>query len=157
MLQIALLVELTLDQTSESRTLLKGIKRGCREVPAGYRDERGNYRVRWIPDEHAIGVPHDVPVLGYRVNTCDRLRLWRADASESFDFYAFNIGDYYGAVEEKVGSETLSKVLYPNDGTDEGRRLRLKQQHFFVSCSLQDMLRSLDNRGSPVHLSHCLD
>jgi glycogen phosphorylase len=91
-----------------------------------------------------------VPVLGYRVNTCDRLRLWRADATETFDFYAFNIGDYYGAVEEKVGSETLSKVLYPNDGTDEGRRLRLKQQHFFVSCSLQDMIRSLDARGIPI-------
>jgi starch phosphorylase len=115
-----------------------------------YIDDKGNYRSRWIPSEHAIGVPHDVPVLGYRVNTCDRLRLWRADATESFDFYAFNIGDYYGAVEEKVGSETLSKVLYPNDGTDEGRRLRLKQQHFFVSCSLQDMLRSLDNRGLSV-------
>ncbi|MEI8250742.1 MAG: glycogen/starch/alpha-glucan phosphorylase [Synechococcus sp. ELA057] len=115
-----------------------------------YRDEHGSYRVRWIPAEHAIGVPHDVPVLGYRVNTCDRLRLWRADATESFDFYAFNSGDYYGAVEEKVGSETLSKVLYPNDGTDEGRRLRLKQQHFFVSCSLQDMIRNLDMRGIPV-------
>jgi len=100
--------------------------------------------------EHAIGVPHDVPVLGYRVNTCDRLRLWRADATESFDFYAFNIGDYYGAVEEKVASETLSKVLYPNDGTDEGRRLRLKQQHFFVSCSLQDMLRSLEKRSIAI-------
>ena len=115
-----------------------------------YRDEHNNYRVRWIPAEHAIGIPHDVPVLGYRVNTCDRLRLWRADATESFDFYAFNIGDYYGAVEEKVGSETLSKVLYPNDGTDEGRRLRLKQQHFFVSCSLQDMIRSLDARRIPI-------
>jgi starch phosphorylase len=115
-----------------------------------YRDERGAYRVRWIPAEHAIGVPHDVPVLGYRVNTCDRLRLWRADASESFDFHAFNIGDYYGAVEEKVGSETLSKVLYPNDGTDEGRKLRLKQQHFFVSCSLQDMMRNLEARGIPI-------
>ena len=115
-----------------------------------YRDEGDVLRSRWIPAEHAIGVPHDVPVLGYRVNTCDRLRLWRADATESFDFYAFNIGDYYGAVEEKVGSETLSKVLYPNDGTDEGRRLRLKQQHFFVSCSLQDMLRSLEARGIPV-------
>jgi starch phosphorylase len=115
-----------------------------------YQDDKGHYRVRWIPAEHAIGVPHDVPVLGYRVNTCNRLRLWRADAAESFDFYAFNIGDYYGAVEEKVGSETLSKVLYPNDGTDEGRRLRLKQQHFFVSCSLQDMLRSLERRGLPV-------
>jgi starch phosphorylase len=115
-----------------------------------YRDEHGHYRVRWIPEEHAIGIPHDVPVLGYRVNTCDRLRLWRADATETFDFYAFNIGDYYGAVEEKVGSETLSKVLYPNDGTDEGRRLRLKQQHFFVSCSLQDMLRSLEARGIAI-------
>ena len=115
-----------------------------------YRDEHGHYRVRWIPDEHAIGIPHDVPVLGYRVNTCDRLRLWRADATESFDFYAFNIGDYYGAVEEKVGSETLSKVLYPNDGSDAGKRLRLQQQFFFVSCSLQDMLRSLDQRGLPV-------
>ena len=115
-----------------------------------YKDDDGTYRVRWIPAEHAIGIPHDVPVLGYRVNTCDRLRLWRADATESFDFYAFNIGDYYGAVEEKVGSETLSKVLYPNDGTDEGRRLRLKQQHFFVSCSLQDMIRSLDARGIPI-------
>ena len=115
-----------------------------------YRDDKGKYRSRWIPYEHAIGVPHDVPVLGYRVNTCDRLRLWRADATESFDFYAFNIGDYYGAVEEKVASETLSKVLYPNDGTDEGRRLRLKQQHFFVSCSLQDMLRSLEKRSIPI-------
>ncbi len=115
-----------------------------------YQDDLGHYRVRWIPAEHAIGIPHDVPVLGYRVNTCNRLRLWRADAAESFDFYAFNIGDFYGAVEEKVGSETLSKVLYPNDGTDEGRRLRLKQQHFFVSCSLQDMLRSLERRGLPV-------
>ena len=116
----------------------------------GYTDEHGSYRSRWIPAEHAIGIPHDIPVLGYKVNTCDRLRLWRATATESFDFYAFNIGDYYGAVEEKVGSETLSKVLYPNDGTDEGRRLRLKQQHFFVSCSLQDMLRNLEQRKIPV-------
>ncbi len=115
-----------------------------------YIDEKGSYRSRWIPSEHAIGVPHDVPILGYRVNSCNRLRLWRADATESFDFYAFNIGDYYGAVEEKVGSETLSKVLYPNDGTDEGRRLRLKQQHFFVSCSLQDMLKSLEKRSIPL-------
>ena len=114
-----------------------------------YIDDKGNYKSRWIPAEHALGVPHDVPVLGYRVNNCNKLRLWRADATESFDFYAFNIGDYYGAVEEKVGSETLSKVLYPNDGTDEGRRLRLKQQHFFVSCSLQDMLRSLEKRNIP--------
>ncbi len=116
----------------------------------GYRDQRGAYRVRWIPAEQAIGIPHDVPVLGYRVNTCNRLRLWQAEACESFDFHAFNSGDYYGAVEKKVGSETLSKVLYPNDGTDAGRRLRLMQQHFFVSCSLQDMIRNLDARGLPI-------
>jgi len=115
-----------------------------------YRDERGHERVRWIPGEQAIGIPHDVPVLGYQVNTCNRLRLWRAEATENFDFYAFNIGDYDGAVQEKVSMENLSKVLYPNDGTAEGRRLRLKQQHFFVSCSLQDMLRSLDLRQLPV-------
>jgi starch phosphorylase len=115
-----------------------------------YHDEGGHYRVRWVPSENAIGIPHDVPVLGYRVNTCDRLRLWRAVAAEAFDFHAFNTGDFYGAVEEKVGSETLSKVLYPNDGTDAGRRLRLQQQYFFVSCSLQDMLRNLHKRGIAV-------
>ncbi|MCP9835176.1 MULTISPECIES: glycogen/starch/alpha-glucan family phosphorylase, partial [unclassified Cyanobium] len=115
-----------------------------------FRDDHGTFRVRWIPGEHAIGIPHDVPVLGYRVNTCDRLRLWRAEACESFDFQTFNSGDFYGAVERKVGSETLSKVLYPNDGTDAGRRLRLMQQHFFVSCSLQDMIRSLEARGLAI-------
>jgi starch phosphorylase len=115
-----------------------------------YEDENGSQRVRWEPAEHALGVPHDVPVLGYGVNTCGRLRLWRAVAAESFDFRAFNSGDYHAAVEEKVNSETLSKVLYPNDGTDAGRRLRLKQQHFFVSCSLQDMIRSLEERCIPI-------
>ena len=115
-----------------------------------YRDSSGRYRVRWIPAEHALGIPHDVPMPGYRVNTCTRLRLWRAVASESFDLEAFNSGDFYGAVEQKVSSENLSKVLYPNDGTDAGRRLRLKQQFFFVSCSLQDMLRNLGKRQIPV-------
>jgi len=107
-------------------------------------------RVRWLPSEQAIGIPHDVPVLGYRVNTCNRLRLWKAEAAEAFDFHAFNSGDFYGAVEQKVSSETLSKVLYPNDGNDAGRRLRLMQQFFFVSCSLQDMLRNLRNRDIAV-------
>ena len=115
-----------------------------------YHDQQGRLRVRWEPAEQALGIPHDVPVLGYGVNTCGRLRLWRAVAAESFDFRAFNSGDYHAAVEDKVNSETLSKVLYPNDGTDAGRRLRLKQQHFFVSCSLQDMLRSLQERGLPI-------
>jgi len=112
-----------------------------------YVSDRGNYRVRWVPDEQVIAVPYDVLQLGYRVNSCNRLRLWRADATETFDFYAFNIGDYLGSVEQSVSSETISKVLYPNDGTDQGKQLRLKQQHFFVSASLQDMLNSLDRRG----------
>ena len=115
-----------------------------------YHDGEGRLRVCWEPAEQALGIPHDVPVLGYGVNTCGRLRLWRAVAAESFDFRAFNSGDYHAAVEDKVNSETLSKVLYPNDGTDAGRRLRLKQQHFFVSCSLQDMLRSLQERGIAI-------
>ena len=115
-----------------------------------YVSDRGNYRVRWVPDEQVIAVPYDVLQLGYKVNSCNRLRLWRADATETFDFYAFNIGDYLGSVEQSVSSETISKVLYPNDGTDQGKILRLKQQHFFVSASLQDMLNSLDRREIPV-------
>jgi len=115
-----------------------------------YRDDAGVERRRWLPAYRALGIPHDVPVLGYRVNSCDRIRLWRAVAAESFDVHAFNEGDFQRAVQEKVASETLSKVLYPNDGTDQGKRLRLEQQHFFVSCSLQDMLRNLDQRGVPV-------
>ena len=115
-----------------------------------WHDEQGRYRVRWVPGEMVVGIPHDVPIAGYRVNSCGRLRLWRAEAAESFDFHAFNSGDYHGAVEAKVGSETLSKVLYPNDGTAGGRRLRLMQQHFFVSCSLQDMIANLGRRGIAI-------
>ena len=116
----------------------------------GYTSDRGNYRVRWVPAEQVVAVPYVVLRLGYRVNSCERLRLWRADATETFDFYAFNIGDYMGSVEQSVSSETISKVLYPNDGTDQGKELRLKQQFFFVSASLQDMLRSLEKRNIPV-------
>ena len=115
-----------------------------------YVSDRGNYRVRWVPDEQVVAVPYDVLQLGYRVNSCNRLRLWRADATETFDFYAFNIGDYLGSVEQSVSSETISKVLYPNDGTDAGKILRLKQQHFFVSASIQDMINSLDRMEIPI-------
>tara|TARA_R100001594_G_scaffold108175_1_gene142822 strand:- start:979 stop:3360 length:2382 start_codon:yes stop_codon:yes gene_type:complete len=115
-----------------------------------YVSDRGNYRVRWVPEEQVIAVPYDVLQLGYKVNSCNRLRLWRADATETFDLYAFNIGDYLGSVEQSVSSETISKVLYPNDGTDQGKTLRLKQQHFFVSASLQDMFNSLERRGIAI-------
>ena len=115
-----------------------------------YISDRGNYRCRWVPAEQVVAVPYDVLQLGYKVNSCNRLRLWRADATEIFDFFAFNIGDYMGSVEQSVTSETISKVLYPNDGTDAGRQLRLKQQFFFVSASLQDMFRSLEKREIDV-------
>ena len=106
-----------------------------------YYDEQGHYRVRWVPAKVVKGVAYDTPVPGYRVLTTDLLRLWKAEAAESFDFDAFNVGDYYAAVDEKVISETISKVLYPNDEPEAGKRLRLAQQYFFVSCSLQDMIR----------------
>ena len=115
-----------------------------------YTSDRGNQRVRWVPEESVIAVPYDILQLGYKVDSCNRLRLWRADATETFDFYAFNIGDYLGSVEQSVSSETISKVLYPNDGTDAGKILRLKQQFFFVSASLQDMFNSLERRGIPI-------
>ncbi len=115
-----------------------------------YISDRENYRVRWVPEEHVVAVPYDVLQLGYRVDCCNRLRLWRADATEIFDFYAFNIGDYMGSVEQGVQSETISKVLYPNDGTDAGKTLRLKQQFFFVSASLQDMFRNLEKCHVPL-------
>jgi glycogen phosphorylase len=107
----------------------------------GWRDEGGHYRVRWIPQTEVQGVAYDTPILGYRVETCNILRLWKAEAIESFDFAAFNLGNYDDAVEEKVRSETITKVLYPNDEAYHGKELRLKQQFFFSSCSLQDMLR----------------
>ena len=104
-------------------------------------DPEGRLEVRWVPNRVVTGVAYDTPVPGYKVNTCNTLRLWKAEAPESFDFQAFNVGDYYGAVDEKVYSENLTKVLYPNDEPVQGKQLRLEQQYFFVSCSLQDMLR----------------
>jgi glycogen phosphorylase len=106
-----------------------------------YVDDQGRYRVRWVPHRTVKGVAYDTPILGYRVNTCNLLRLWKAEAVESFEFEAFNVGDYYGAVDQKIYSENITKVLYPNDEPVQGKQLRLEQQYFFVSCSLQDMLR----------------
>jgi starch phosphorylase len=105
-----------------------------------WHDEQGRYRVRWVPDRTVLGTPYDTPVLGYGVGNAIVLRLWRAEARESFDFQAFNVGNYYKAVDQKVVSENITKVLYPNDEPEIGRRLRLEQQYFFVACSLADML-----------------
>lgn len=104
-------------------------------------DDKGHFRVRWIPNTVVKGVAYDTPILGYHVGTCNQLRLWKAEAVESFDFTAFNHGDYYQAVNDKMFSENITKVLYPNDEMVQGKTLRLQQQFFFVTCSLQDMLR----------------
>jgi glycogen phosphorylase len=106
-----------------------------------FTDDHGRLRVNWIPDLVVDGVACDTPIAGFGVCNTNLLRLWCAQAASSFDFEAFNTGDYYRAVEAKVVAENISKVLYPNNEPDAGKELRLKQQYFFVSCSLQDMLR----------------
>ena len=104
-------------------------------------DDRGNYVPRWTGTKKLVGVPYDIPVPGYGTNTVNYLRLWESKATDEFDFEAFNRGGYTEAVREKNVSETISKVLYPNDKTDEGKELRLVQQYFFVACSLKDIFR----------------
>jgi starch phosphorylase len=119
-----------------------------------YIDAQNRLRIRWVPHKIVTGVPYDTLILGYRTNTANTLRLWRSEAPESFDFAIFNSGDYYGAVNQKVTSENLSKVLYPNDQELRGKELRLEQQYFFVSCSLQDMFRILFRQHVPVENFH---
>lgn len=115
-----------------------------------YTDTENNLRVRWIPGWTILGTPYDTPILGYRNNTANTLRLWKAEAAESFDLSHFNRGDYYGAVQKKLVSENITKILYPNDEQIQGKELRLEQQYFFVSCSLQDMLRIMKVQAIPL-------
>jgi starch phosphorylase len=118
-------------------------------------DDRGRYRVRWVPEREVRGVAYDTPILGFGVTSANLLRLWSAEAVESFDFQAFNVGNYIGAVMEKIRSETISKVLYPNDEVVAGKVLRLAQQYLFVSCSLRDMIRiHLQVAGADVRSLH---
>jgi len=104
-------------------------------------DDRGNYVPRWTNTKKLVGVPYDIPIPGFGTNTVNFLRLWESRAPEEFDFDAFNRGGYGEAVREKNASETISKVLYPNDKTESGKELRLVQQYFFVACSLRDIFR----------------
>jgi starch phosphorylase len=129
------------------------------EVKMGGRTERhadanGRVRVLWIPQKVVRGVPHDTPILGYRTNTANTMRLWSAQAVESFDFGTFNTGDFFGAVADKVSSENISKILYPNDEGFQGKQLRLAQQFFFVSCSLQHILQIQLNENRPLAELH---
>jgi starch phosphorylase len=119
-----------------------------------YVDDQGRYRVRWVPERRVLGVPYDTPVPGYGVNTANTLRLWRAEATESFNLQAFNQGDYAAAVVERNISENISKVLYPNDDLMQGKQLRLEQQYFFVSSSLQDAIRIHLREGDSITNLH---
>jgi glycogen phosphorylase len=106
-----------------------------------YEDEAGEKRVRWVPGRKVLGTAHDTMIPGFHTRMVNTLRLWSAGTSNEFDFQIFNAGDYSRAVADKTSSENISKVLYPNDNTPEGRALRLKQQYFFVCCALQDIVR----------------
>ena len=96
---------------------------------------------RWVGGRTVLGVPYDTPIAGYGTPTVNTLRLWAARASEEFDFRLFNAGDYERSVVEKNESEVISKVLYPNDQNQAGKELRLRQEYFFVACSLADIIR----------------
>ncbi|HZV98434.1 MAG TPA: glycogen/starch/alpha-glucan phosphorylase [Methylophilaceae bacterium] len=95
----------------------------------------------WVDAEHVVAMAYDVPIPGYGTETVNNLRLWAAKATREFDLRHFNDGNYEKAVEERNGTENISKVLYPNDTSASGRELRLRQQYFFVSASVQDILR----------------
>lgn len=117
---------------------------------AFYTDRKGSKRVRWNPDLVVLGVPYDTPIPGYHVNNVGLLRLWRAEAPESFDFQVFNVGDYYGAIEKKVVAENITKVLYPNDEQFQGKKLRLFQQYFFTACTVHDVIRMHLRQGKKI-------
>lgn len=106
-----------------------------------YLDQHGNLRHDWVNTQEVMALAYDIPVPGYGNNTVNNMRLWSAKATREFNFECFNEGDYDRAVAEKAESETISKVLYPNDNTPEGKELRLKQEYFFVSATLQDIIR----------------
>ncbi len=106
-----------------------------------YQDEHGVTRVRWAETQDVLAIPYDVPIPGYRNGTVNTLRLWRSTATEEFNLDEFNQGDYVAAVASKHGAENISQVLYPNDKSENGKELRLRQQYFLASASLKDILR----------------
>ncbi|MDX9799823.1 MAG: glycogen/starch/alpha-glucan phosphorylase [Spirochaetia bacterium] len=105
--------------------------------------------VRWTDTDDILGIPYDIPIVGYGGRTINILRLWRASSLEKFDYTKFNQGDYYYSVDKQARAESLTKVLYPNDSFNEGKELRFKQEYFFVACSIQDILRRFRKLGLP--------
>lgn len=119
----------------------------------GHTEIHGTTRpqVRWVDTTSVLGVPFDMPICGFRTDTVNTLRLWSARASEEFDLTVFNAGDYERAVFDKNNSESISKVLYPNDLLIVGKELRLKQQYFFVACAIADLLRRHTDHARDKH------
>jgi starch phosphorylase len=115
-----------------------------------FADENGKKNFQWVDSDDVMAMAYDYPIPGYDTGTVNNMRLWAAKASRDFDLKYFNEGNYIRAVEDKNDSENLSKVLYPDDTTEMGRELRLKQQYFFVSASLQDMLYRFSKSGVPL-------
>ncbi|HMF89235.1 MAG TPA: glycogen/starch/alpha-glucan phosphorylase [Candidatus Angelobacter sp.] len=111
-----------------------------------YTNDQGRFTVAWVNTEDVLALPYDTPIPGYKNGTANTLRLWSAKATDEFDLSFFNQGDYEGAVEAKSRSENITKVLYPNDNVFEGRELRLKQEYFFVSATLLDIIRRYKKR-----------
>src|SRR3989338_6389829 len=111
-------------------------------------DENGNLHVRRCDTEDVLAMPYDIPIPGYRNDVVNTLRLWSARSTEEFDLGYFNDGDYERAVYNKVLSENISKVLYPNDNVSQGRELRLKQEYFFTAASIADIIRRFKAENS---------
>ncbi|MDD5238493.1 MAG: glycogen/starch/alpha-glucan family phosphorylase, partial [Candidatus Omnitrophica bacterium] len=113
-----------------------------------FNDENGRLRVKWADTKDVLARPYDIPVAGYKNNLANTLRLWSAHSTEDFDLEYFNHGDYQRAVQDKIYSETISKVLYPSDNVSQGKILRLAQEYFFCAASLADIIRryKVDNR-----------
>ncbi|MEI6285691.1 MAG: glycogen/starch/alpha-glucan phosphorylase [Bacillota bacterium] len=108
-----------------------------------YNDDHGVSRKRWVPEKRILGIPCDIIAQGYGSKSVSAHRLFKAEACDEFDFGTFNAGDFYGSVQDKIASENISKVLYPNDEQISGKELRLEQQYFFVACALRDAFKIL--------------
>jgi len=116
-----------------------------------YTDAAGRLLMRWVHTRDVLAIPYDVPIPGYKNGTVNTLRLWKAAATEEFDLEEFNSGDYAGSVADKNEAEKITMVLYPNDSSENGKELRLRQQYFLASASLQDVLdKWVTTRGADL-------
>lgn len=113
-------------------------------------DSDGHYNPMWVNWRVIVGTPYDIPIVGYGGRTVNYLRLFTAKSSRDFDMKIFNQGDYIRAVEQKISSETISKVLYPSDSIESGRELRLLQEYFLVACALRDILRGFERQNYDI-------